>query len=109
MKELVHRIPARLYHLAGRVYQSGIYSGYRKKYEIDPSFRFNGDGIKIYGDGKLKIGNAVWIAVCADIGPEVTIGDNAVVGADSVVTKDIPTNAIVGGVPAKLIRLKNFA
>jgi maltose O-acetyltransferase len=42
------------------------------------------------------------------INPCVSIGDNAVIGANSVVTKDVLKNSIVGGVPAKLIRYKNI-
>ena len=40
--------------------------------------------------------------------PGVTIGDGAIVGAGAVVTKDVPANAIVAGVPAKLIRATGF-
>lgn len=40
--------------------------------------------------------------------PGITIGDGAIVGAGAVVTKDVPANAIVAGVPAKLIRATGF-
>ncbi|MCM1541240.1 MAG: sugar O-acetyltransferase [Blautia sp.] len=52
----------------------------------------------------VTIGNNVWIGGSAVILPGITIGDNAVVGAGSVVTKDIPDNMIVAGNPAKIIR-----
>ena len=50
------------------------------------------------------IGKNVWVGVKATITPGVTIGDNAIVGANAVVTKDVPANSVVGGVPAKVIR-----
>jgi acetyltransferase-like isoleucine patch superfamily enzyme len=56
---------------------------------------------------KLKItniGNDVWIGHGAFIRPGVTIGDGAVIAAQAVVTKDVPPYAIVGGVPARVIR-----
>lgn len=52
---------------------------------------------------KVHIGHHVWIASRATILPGVTIGNGAVVAACSVVTKDVPPNAIVAGVPAKVI------
>lgn len=52
----------------------------------------------------VKIGNNVWIGAHATILPGVTIGDNAVVAAGAVVTKDVPANVVVGGVPAKVIK-----
>ena len=52
----------------------------------------------------VRIGNDVWIGGNVTILPGVTIGNNVVVAAGAVVTKDIPDNALVGGVPAKLIR-----
>ena len=50
------------------------------------------------------IGNNCFIAVNAIILPGVRIGDEVIVGAGSVVTKDVPSNCIVAGNPAKIIR-----
>nr|WP_303234909.1 DapH/DapD/GlmU-related protein [Methanosphaera cuniculi] len=50
------------------------------------------------------MGKRCWIGTNAIILPGVTIGDNVIVAAGSVVTKDIPDNMIVGGVPAHIIR-----
>lgn len=52
----------------------------------------------------IVLGRKVWVGSNSTILQGVTIGDNAIVAAGSVVTKDIPTNVIVGGVPAKFIR-----
>ena len=52
----------------------------------------------------VKIGNKVWIGAHATILAGVTIGDNAVVAAGAVVTKDVPANVVVAGVPAKVIK-----
>ncbi len=52
----------------------------------------------------VKIGNNVWIGGGAIILPGVTIGDNTVIGAGAVVTKDLPSNAVVGGNPAKILK-----
>jgi acetyltransferase-like isoleucine patch superfamily enzyme len=52
----------------------------------------------------VKIGENVWVGSSASILPGVTIGDNAVVAAGAVVTKDVPENTIVAGVPAKVIK-----
>jgi maltose O-acetyltransferase len=54
----------------------------------------------------VKIGNYVWICARAIILKGVTIGDNAIVGAGALVTKDVPENAIVGGNPAKVIGMR---
>lgn len=55
---------------------------------------------------EINIGNDVWIGARAMIMGGVTIGDGAVVGTGAIVTKDIPPYAIVGGVPAKIIRYR---
>ncbi len=52
----------------------------------------------------VKIGKRVWIGSHATILPGVTIGDNSVVAAGAVVTKDVEPNTIVAGVPAKVVK-----
>ncbi|WP_394976546.1 sugar O-acetyltransferase [uncultured Helicobacter sp.] len=52
----------------------------------------------------IYIQKRVWIGVAATICPGVRIGENSIVGANAVVTKDVPPNSIVGGNPAKLIK-----
>lgn len=51
-----------------------------------------------------KTGDNVWIGSHVVINPGVTIGDNSVIGAGSVVTKDIPANVIAVGVPCRVLR-----
>jgi acetyltransferase-like isoleucine patch superfamily enzyme len=55
----------------------------------------------------VNVGHNAWIGYGACILRGVTVGDNCVIGANSVVTKDVPDNAVVGGVPAKLIRMRD--
>ncbi|MEK4967869.1 sugar O-acetyltransferase [Cytobacillus sp. FSL R7-0696] len=52
----------------------------------------------------ITIGNDVWIGANATVVPGVTIGDGAIIAAGAVVTKDVPQNVIVGGVPAKILK-----
>lgn len=59
-----------------------------------------------YSKGNIVIGNDVWIGYGAKILSGVTIGDGAVIGAGSLVTKDVPAYAIVGGNPTKIIRYR---
>lgn len=53
--------------------------------------------------GKIVIGNNVYIGADAFIMPDVTIGDNCIIGAKAVVTKDVPSNSVYAGVPARKI------
>ena len=52
----------------------------------------------------IHIGKCVWIGANATVTGGVTIGDNSIVAAGAVVTKDVPANVVVGGVPAKFIK-----
>ena len=54
----------------------------------------------------VRVGHNVWIGYGACILRGVTIGDNAIVGTSAVVTRDVPANAVVGGVPARVIRMR---
>lgn len=72
------------------------YDGLRDNDEI-PYNRFQAE---------CTIGNDVWIGTNATILRDVAIGDGAVVGANSVVTKDVPPYAIVAGVPARVIKYR---
>ena len=53
--------------------------------------------------GKIEVGNNVHIGTNAVLMPGVTIGDSCIIGCGAVVTKSIPANSIVGGVPARII------
>jgi acetyltransferase-like isoleucine patch superfamily enzyme len=59
-----------------------------------------------YSEKKVTIGSDVWIGANVIILPGVSIGDGAVIAAGSVVTKSVDSFAIVGGNPARLIRLR---
>lgn len=52
----------------------------------------------------IVLGKNVWIGSNSTLLQGIRIGDNAVIGAGSVVTKDVPANTIVGGVPARILR-----
>jgi acetyltransferase-like isoleucine patch superfamily enzyme len=65
-------------------------------------FRLQGHTLKL-----VEIHSNVWIGAGAIILPGVTINCNSIIGAGSVVTKDVPTGVIVGGIPAKVIKTIN--
>lgn len=58
-------------------------------------------------DEKITVGDNCYFGLGAKIFGSVKIGNNVTVGANAVVTKDIPDNAVVGGVPAKILKIKS--
>lgn len=57
--------------------------------------------------GDIRIGNGCWIGAGAIVLAGVTIGDRSVVAAGSVVTRDVPGNVVVAGIPARIIRRRD--
>jgi acetyltransferase-like isoleucine patch superfamily enzyme len=55
----------------------------------------------------VQVGHNVWIGYGAGLLRGVKVGHNSVIGTNSVVTTDVPENAVVGGVPARLIRMRD--
>jgi acetyltransferase-like isoleucine patch superfamily enzyme len=69
--------------------------------EVDRPIRLQG----IY-KRDVRVGHNVWLGYGACILRGVTVGDNSIVGTNAVVTREVPANAVVGGVPARLIRMR---
>jgi acetyltransferase-like isoleucine patch superfamily enzyme len=70
--------------------------------EVDRPIRLQG----IY-KRDVRVGHNVWIGYGACILRGVSVGDNAIIGTNSVVTKDVDSNAVVGGVPARVLRMRD--
>lgn len=90
--------------MASRIYISDHFHGDAGAgaFDVPPGAR------PLVSRGPVIILKNVWIGEGACIMPGVTIGENAIIGANSVVTKNIPANSVVAGVPAIVIRtIKN--
>jgi acetyltransferase-like isoleucine patch superfamily enzyme len=70
--------------------------------EVDRPIRLQG----IY-KRDVRVGHNVWMGYGACVLRGVEVGDNSIVGTSAVVTKDVPENAVVGGVPARVIRMRD--
>jgi len=60
-----------------------------------------------YAMAPVKIGNNVWLGAKVTVLKGVAIGEGTIVGANSVVTKDLPAFSVCGGIPAKVIKMRN--
>ena len=67
---------------------------------IDPKLREKG----LQYNKHIRIGKNCWLVTGVIVLPGITIGDNVVIGAGSVVTKDLPSNVVAVGNPCKIIR-----
>lgn len=57
--------------------------------------------------GRVRIGNNVFVGACSIILPGISVGDNSIIGGGSVVTKNVPSNEVWAGNPAKFICSKD--
>jgi maltose O-acetyltransferase len=80
-----------------------IYTKNHKFDRLDIPIQYQG-----HTEETVVIGDDVWLGANVIITPGVTIGSHVIVGAGSVVTKDIPDFAIVAGVPAKILKFRNI-
>lgn len=89
------------HHTINHISTSPIFT---EKYNAVGYSLTDGDGICPYKS--VVVGNDVWVGSNVLVVGGVKIGDGAVIGAGAVVTKDVPPYAVVGGVPAKVIRYR---
>lgn len=91
----------RIVHLAGGVIinckSMGCYCGVTSGVVV---------GNKVSQENRATIGNNVGLSIGCKVIGKINIGDNAIVAPNSVVIKDVPDNAVVSGIPAKIIKIK---
>lgn len=94
----------RIYHSGGFIH-IGPKVNIGRNCTILPGVVF-GNKSEIEDEGLTIVGDNCYVGIDAKIIGSVTIGNNVVIGANSVVTKNIPDNAVVAGIPAKIIKIK---
>lgn len=103
------KISSHTFICEGVIIGDGVFVGHNVSFINDKYPRaVNSDGsLQSDNDWQMvetKVGNNVSIGTSSTILCGITIGDNAVLGAGSVVTKDVPANAVVAGNPAKILK-----
>lgn len=61
LRRALYYLPYIIFHLFQKWHEEYRYEGYRQKYEIDPTFRFNGEGVLLYGNGRILLGPGSYI------------------------------------------------
>ncbi|MBR6026527.1 MAG: CatB-related O-acetyltransferase [Neisseriaceae bacterium] len=79
---------------------------YENNYFPNMQLNFIKHKLPLYKQNAINICDDVWIGAYCMLKPGITIGTGAVIGARSMVTKDVPPYAIVGGNPAKIIKMR---
>jgi len=96
------------YHKSSSITSFPLITNVLKNDSILPSGKDKAQFIKAIKQREgITIGNDVWIGMGAFIMPGVNVGNGVTIAANSVVTKDVPDYAIVGGTPAKIISFKH--
>jgi lipopolysaccharide O-acetyltransferase len=93
--------------MASKIYISDCSHGFYTGEEMDSSPEQHPID-RIYNISEVIIEDNVWLGEFVSVLPGVTIGKGAIIGSNSVVTKDIPANTIAVGSPAKVIKKYNF-
>ncbi len=92
-------------HIGDRTMLAGGVSIYdNPSHPMSPRKRFHHEAFSLEDCAPVMIGRNCWIGSRAFVLKGVTVGDNSIVAAGSVVTKDVPPNVLVGGSPARLLR-----
>ncbi len=94
-----------------RIYHVGDYCHVGPNVRIGSNCTFVGGVIfgnktEVEDKGLVVVGNNCYFGIGSRVLGSVKIGNNVVIGANSVITKDIPDNAVVGGVPAKILKYR---
>lgn len=93
-----------IYHVGGFTYV-GPKTSIGNNCTLEPAVVF-GNKHEDENEDRIIVGDNCYFGLGAKIFGPVKIGNNVTVGANAVITKDVPDNAVVGGVPAKIIRIK---